>query len=409
MSYGLKDFFVGVIYLFVIFLPGALLLGFVLVTVAPLAAPVARQPMPEAGRWIAFLGASYLVGHLVSLVGAAIEDRLLPEKWAKWWDDRADVSPELRRAAAAAVAARLPEGVVRKNWRRWAAVILREDGSPSHGDLERKDADRRFFRNVSFVLLVGGVLLLLVGCGDPFVDAAALPRAPALAVGAWLLAVLSFVRYGSQDGSYTRMVFEALVVAQPELAGRSAESPTLELRWFFAGESPAELERSFDGPCGRTFARTDEYLRGTGEALGVKLRDGALELKVRTASWEEKGGIVECWTKRRLEAGVPWPAAGAWLTVAKKRRLRKFALVAGQLTEVDAESPAETGCQAELTTLDVDGRVAWTLGFEAFGPPFERRRAFDDCVATVLDELQGFDPALADCRAGYPAWIARQP
>ena len=405
MSYGLKDFFVGVIYVFVIFLPGALLLGVALLTLDPAGSLLEKLPT-DGAKALAFLGASYLVGHLVSLVGAWIEDALSKEHARKWHDgergepDKIEEVVRLREAAGRVVSALVPHDTVGGDKRRWAGVILRQTQSPAWGDVERKDADRRFFRNVSVVLVLAAALLVREQWD--------------YALAAVLLAGLCYVRYMGQDGAYTKLLFESLVAAEPELAAPPAVVETMELRWFLDGEIPDAVRQAFGSDEASAYEeRTDEYLRETGEAVGIKLRGGRLEVKLRTGRIETDRGAIETWTKRppggAAAERVRGEAPDAWVAVVKRRRLRKFVLEGAELREIGAVEHLETGCQAELTALSVAGRRAWTMSLESYGPPDQRRPALEACAGRLLPELAGagFDPSRAEC-CGYPAWIAKQ-
>src|SRR5262245_9360882 len=83
--------------------------------------------------------------------------------------------------------------------------------------------------------------------------------------------------------------------------------PTVEVRWFGRAAVPADVERWFldaELPPAREARRVDRYLVALpGDALGVKVRQGSLEHKVRAAEaglarWHDRlAGRVEAWRK----------------------------------------------------------------------------------------------------------------
>ncbi|MGH3923969.1 MAG: hypothetical protein ACRDTT_14060, partial [Pseudonocardiaceae bacterium] len=58
----------------------------------------------------------------------------------------------------------------------------------------------------------------------------------------------------------------------------------------------------------------------------------------------------------------------SWLTVKKRRSLRKFSSDGTTYVEVPRAVQPEEGCNVELVTLQVNGDAWWTFGFESFGP-----------------------------------------
>jgi hypothetical protein len=78
MNLGIKDLFIGVVHLFVIFIPGA----FVLLVTALLVPNsefelhtlASKLNLSGAGLSLLFLALSYFLGHIISLVGSSLED-----------------------------------------------------------------------------------------------------------------------------------------------------------------------------------------------------------------------------------------------------------------------------------------------------------------------------------------------
>jgi hypothetical protein len=155
---------------------------------------------------------------------------------------------------------------------------------------------------------------------------------------------------------------------------------TAEVRWFFAGRVPREFRDWFDQ--GRMVAatpRTDEYLRFPSRFVGVKFREGNLEIKsliedCGASAWAGVRGRVQRWGKWSCTA----PSVAVLrddvvaqhrqvVAVTKTRRVRKFSFDHG-LREVPADTrqlPVD-GSNVELTELRVARADHWTFGVEAF-------------------------------------------
>ena len=203
---------------------------------------------------------------------------------------------------------------------------------------------------------------------------------------------------------------------------------TLEVRWFYPGPLPAQLvtwlERRGCLPPLQP-PRQDHYLRLEGSpALGIKLREGNVEIKKRLDDPGEAEvgpgavGRMARWRKWSfpLAPGTA-PGAGspedllvpgsAWLAVEKERRLQRYRLAGGlQAAAVPLEAPIEVGCEFELADLRAGGREWWTACFEAFGPESELERALLAVAAKVLGP--GWPVRLEwERSSGYPAWLDR--
>lgn len=172
---------------------------------------------------------------------------------------------------------------------------------------------------------------------------------------------------------------------------------TTEVRWFFEGPLPAAVQAWAEAQGARAEARTDHYLAPSSAALGVKVREGALEVKqrrkVRRARALAPGvaGRVADWAKWRFD--TPAPAPEGWLAVDKKRWLA---------TGAEAEAAR---CELEVAALAGAGGTAWTVCFEASGAAeVARYRALGEAVRRAVAE--GLPVALpASAAQGYPAWL----
>lgn len=224
--------------------------------------------------------------------------------------------------------------------------------------------------------------------------------------------------------SRDRRRVETLAELLPELAvgwfhgGHSSMAYlTTEVRWFQSGFLPDGVrdwfqdigEADFEGRPLRQRApsRIDLYLNvPDGEALGVKIREGQVQVKRRER-------IIDCYAVRGVvpadvEQWAKWsfPVSSAsepairsdprWLPVRKVRELLLF--------QLDSDS----GCACELTELETSGREYWTLGFEAFGPRERQSEALFDALRRVFssEPVPGFEGVKG---MSYPGWLRGVP
>lgn len=199
--------------------------------------------------------------------------------------------------------------------------------------------------------------------------------------------------------------------------------PTAEVRWFFDGAAPDEIEQWFRrGGLASTAPPREDYYVLFPAALGlnVKLREGRLEVKslvkplgVRTFA-TDIAGTVELWEKRiggdeavaefeKLRASAPH----LWIAVGKNRTLRTFSLEGGALQEVPPSRAVLTeGCNVEVTTLAVNGAAHWSFAIEAYGDPSRVEATLHTVAASVLaNDPRPPHPLPATHSRSYPGWL----
>jgi hypothetical protein len=170
--------------------------------------------------------------------------------------------------------------------------------------------------------------------------------------------------------------------------------------------------------------RTDQYLcLPCTDVTGVKQRQGKFEIKSLVAGprpWAAHGltGRIDQWVKwsfddedivfREALAGK-LNGSGKWAAVEKKRYLQKYSCASGEMKLVSPEDRPPSGCNVELTLIDVDASVSqWlTLGFEAFGEPGDTFKLLHDALDEFFTRcgppplpLSGHDSL------SYPTWLA---
>lgn len=205
-----------------------------------------------------------------------------------------------------------------------------------------------------------------------------------------------------------------------------------ELRWILSGPLPPTVSEWFATRAPRAIAeppRTDLYLRLYRDDLGVKIRDGRLEVKGlldSTGVIETAPGVhgeVQTWSK--WWAPDPWLGAvpqepgrpsevapgTEWVAVVKRRLVARFC--AGPEGPALAPGPApssddEPSGHVELCDLETGAGRYWTLAFEA--PATDADEVGDEALLTIV-RLIVTAGVPASLRAGnslsYPAWLAR--
>jgi hypothetical protein len=195
---------------------------------------------------------------------------------------------------------------------------------------------------------------------------------------------------------------------------------TAEVRWFHRGRAPAHVEAWFRGG-GREptvqSVRVDRYLRLVdGEHLGIKLREGRLEVKQRERSLSvtrfdaRAAGVMELWRKWSVPLAVgPHQVSGdpgtSWIEVEKERALCRYGLLEDRrIVATSTDCYPDHGCDLELTAVQVRGREWWTLALEAFGPSGSVCENLLSVAEVVFGagELPTLDAADS---YGYPRWL----
>ncbi|MBN1248890.1 MAG: hypothetical protein JXC32_14610 [Anaerolineae bacterium] len=196
---------------------------------------------------------------------------------------------------------------------------------------------------------------------------------------------------------------------------------TAEVRWFYMGIVPSRLLAWFVAPDDRVTSeppRTDHYLlvKDT-DALGIKYREGRIEVKQRLGSSrhvvfsEDTAGLVEQWQKwgfpleSAAEDCATLEALDAWVAVEKARWLRDYRIDSdGRISVLDVPDLSIPSCSVELADLRVGDQRAWTLAFEAVGPTGTLTHTLERVARQVLGTLGGYALRAADSY-GYPRWL----
>jgi hypothetical protein len=197
---------------------------------------------------------------------------------------------------------------------------------------------------------------------------------------------------------------------------------TDEIRWFFSGLIPESVIDWFraGAPIAPAPKRTDIYLPLPASlALGIKLRQGRLEIKTRVGEPRPVSyshgvhGMAALWKKESyrtplvaaLEARLDDPAA---LHVVKERHLRKFSLGQVSVAEIGVGEAPMLGCLFEITQLWCEGNASWTVALEAFGAMEGLDGVLDRVAQTVFKAAPCPVQLDAESCADYPDWLPLQ-
>jgi hypothetical protein len=204
------DFFVGVIDFFSVLLPGALLSAVLAPRVRDrLFGPVFPQLDGDVETWVAFIFASYLLGHLVFLLASFLDH---PYDWI-----RKKLVP-FKKDQLYLYATRLKENELGNeaanliNTFRWSKAFVELRHPKVAVEIHRFEADSKFFRSFVFVLLF--IACILFG-----------EQAWGWAFAVVFLMGLSFWRYAERRWKSTRIAYEYLITAV-RISDRSAGSGT---------------------------------------------------------------------------------------------------------------------------------------------------------------------------------------
>lgn len=200
--------------------------------------------------------------------------------------------------------------------------------------------------------------------------------------------------------------------------------PTVEVRWFFKGTVPAEVDEWFFsyGPNAEEQPpRVDHYLRIVeGDSLGIKLREGRIELKQRYGQQailrfgNQTEGCVEQWYKWSFELAQMHDANAAlnsnsskWIGIKKNRKIHMFGGIDLQpVRDLSSCDSLDQGCTWEIAKVKVDGseEAWWSVGFEAFG----KENELWDTMLIVADRILSLAKAPTfeiKHSYGYPSWL----
>lgn len=156
---------------------------------------------------------------------------------------------------------------------------------------------------------------------------------------------------------------------------------TKEIRWFLSEENEYIREWFDDLDSDSHEERTDLYLNLNDEKVGVKLRDGQIDIKHRlgtrakgclnTNSW----GCFETfgkWSFSAQEGEKLYQQIGngvydEWVEIKKSRSIVQICNKNGKSSLLSPSIQVDSGCQLEYTDFELNDKRWFTFGLEWFG------------------------------------------
>lgn len=192
MSQKPGDFFIGVIDLFVIILPG-LFLNFIAFFIwkHPFD-KICDLALGKPANWAIFILTAYFGGHILSYFGTFVDKIFYGNDLKLIKCEMVDVRKHVLKTICDKLGVNF---INEKDVRKWAIAYLRTWNESATRYLDRKDADRRFFRNMILVLVLALVASLSEGFKEGYVI---------------LILIIPFcvLRYRDHQKKLTKLVFE---------------------------------------------------------------------------------------------------------------------------------------------------------------------------------------------------------
>jgi len=220
MKFDPQTFFIGVIDFFSVLMPGAVITSLLKANVEPmLFGPIFPKYNSELEGWAVFLFSSYLLGHFIFLLGSRLDDsydrirkateaneKQRPqngkrpptglEKWLarKMFKKNRDLTVE----HLVKIKARYVPDVV--NAFQWSKAMLILHNPAAFMEVERLEADSKFFR--SFVIVLSAVTVLV-----PVMKGEAGKSIWPVAMLSFVLMCISFWRYAERRFKATQQAY----------------------------------------------------------------------------------------------------------------------------------------------------------------------------------------------------------
>lgn len=203
----LGDFFVGVVGLFSVLLPGGFLMA-ALVLVAPSSfgaflAPLLRTPTEQSA---AFVFCAYALGALIFLPASKLDSWLYDPYRRRRWPKDQDRAYRLATTLRGQVFPGPTEDDDPMNTFAWCQALLLLHAPAAFGEVQRFEAESKFFRSLIIALPLAGLLTLLKH------QWAELPLA-------LVLAGLCFLRYAERRQKSTEWAYRYAIAVQVGPAG----------------------------------------------------------------------------------------------------------------------------------------------------------------------------------------------
>jgi hypothetical protein len=157
------DYYLGVVDLFAILLPGAILAFIVSQCIQWSALPKLTKALsPPLVGYICFAVTAYIAGHFLSALGAVVMDHI----YDRWYKKHFGKKLNRRRKRIKPLLERILRVDEKDNALEWTLALLRIKASAAMAQLDRLEADSKFFRSLSLALLLSWPLIQLALSGS---------------------------------------------------------------------------------------------------------------------------------------------------------------------------------------------------------------------------------------------------
>ena len=172
---------------------------------------------------------------------------------------------------------------------------------------------------------------------------------------------------------------------------------TREIRWFFQNEKEQFAHLFQQLNCTSTNTRTDFYLDLNNVDIGIKTREGKIEIKHRVGSRAYGGLNDNIWgcfdefikwsfnveEKDSVLTNITDFQHCNWIPVHKEQKLVQLTEENGEIKPKSITEELDFGCQVEYATVKIYEEVWHTFALEWFG---------DECLkldGTIIAEMMG--------------------
>lgn len=186
---------------------------------------------------------------------------------------------------------------------------------------------------------------------------------------------------------------------------------TREVRWFLKTPEPTIAAWFAQLPKERVTVerRTDVYWPAGNAQVGIKWRQGRLEVKTQTKAPEpyllqnQWVGRLESWVKQRFDLADPSADSASNFPGIRVEKQRHAVVLSGPDGRVSPIGPsAAEGCQVEQTFLRIGSDTWYTMGLEW---PLEYFEALPESFLKVVLNRAALVP---DQSMGYPQFLGDQ-
>jgi hypothetical protein len=197
------DFLIGVLDFFAILLPGSIATWLATRYLPPGA--VFRQLSFASGRaepdaatlWTAFVLSSYVLGHFVYMAGSRLD-----ASYDRWRRRAKPSSSDRTYLAAESLRERLTPSLTEGEFTvlKWSKAFIGVQSPPARTEIDRLDADSKFFRSLVVVALACALHFLIR------------ESAPGLSVACLFLSAMAYKRYADRRWTMTELSYATAVI-----------------------------------------------------------------------------------------------------------------------------------------------------------------------------------------------------